>query len=67
MRRRTRLLQATGLDVRWVRPPGNADLQEGEVIMEIHQQEQPRSVALPGGMTMTPGWTLQMRRSEPDR
>ncbi|WP_432171209.1 hypothetical protein [Streptomyces sp. 1222.5] len=63
----TRLLQAAGLDARWVRPPGNADLQQGEVIMEIHQQEQLRSVALPGGLTMTPGWTLQMRRSELDR
>ncbi|MFF7452435.1 MULTISPECIES: hypothetical protein [unclassified Streptomyces] len=63
----TRLLQAAGLDARWVRPPGNADLQQGEVIMEIHQQERLRSVALPGGLTMTPGWTLQMRRSELDR
>jgi hypothetical protein len=63
----TRLLQAAGLDARWVRPPGNADLQQGEVIMEIHQQEQLRSVALPGSLTMTPGWTLQMRRSELDR
>ncbi|OEJ21492.1 hypothetical protein AS594_38755 [Streptomyces agglomeratus] len=63
----TRLLQAAGLDARWVRPPGNADLQQGEVIMEIHQQEQLRSVALPGGLTMTRGWTLQMRRSELDR
>ncbi|MET8134116.1 hypothetical protein ABZV24_19530 [Streptomyces sp. NPDC005251] len=62
-----RLLQASGLDARWVRPPGNADLQQGEVIMEIHQQERLRSVPLPGGLTMTPGWTLQMRRSELDR
>ncbi|MFH8470401.1 hypothetical protein [Streptomyces sp. NPDC017991] len=63
----TRLLQATGLDARWVRPPGKANLQQGEVIMEIHQQERLRSVTLPGGLTMTPGWTLQMRRSELDR
>ncbi|MEV4590952.1 hypothetical protein [Streptomyces chartreusis] len=63
----TRLLQATGMDARWVRPPGKADLQPGEVIMEIHHQERLRSVALPGGLTMTPGWTLQMRRSELDR
>jgi hypothetical protein len=35
--------------------------------MEIHQQEQLRAVALPRGLTMTPGWTLQMRRSELDR
>ncbi|MET7665842.1 hypothetical protein ABZS99_45145 [Streptomyces sp. NPDC005463] len=35
--------------------------------MEIHQQERLRSVTLPGGLTMTPGWTLQMRRSELDR
>ncbi|WP_340375946.1 hypothetical protein U5640_12765 [Streptomyces sp. SS7] len=63
----TRLLQVAGLDARWVRPPGKADLQQGEVIMEIHQQEELRAVALPGGMTMTPGWTLQMRRSELDR
>ncbi|MGW1438711.1 hypothetical protein ACWD7M_26145 [Streptomyces griseus] len=63
----TRLLQAVGLDARWVRPPGNADLQQGEVLMEIHQQERLRSVTLPGGLTMTPGWTLQMRRSELDR
>ncbi|MET7869699.1 hypothetical protein [Streptomyces cyaneofuscatus] len=61
------LLQATGLDARWVRPPGKADLQPGEVIVEIHQQERLRSVPLPGGLTMTPGWTLQMRRSELDR
>jgi hypothetical protein len=63
----TRLLQVSGLDARWVRPPGKGDLQQGEVIMEIHQQEQLRAVALPGGVTMTPGWTLQMRRSELDR
>ncbi len=63
----TRLLQAAGLDAHWVRPPGNTDLQQGEVIMEIHQQERLRSVALPGGLMMTPGWTLQMRRSELDR
>ncbi|WOP38602.1 hypothetical protein RKE32_34925 [Streptomyces sp. Li-HN-5-13] len=63
----TRLLQVAGLDARWVRPPGKADLQQGEVIMEIHQQEELRAVALPGGLTMTPGWTLQMRRSELDR
>ncbi|MER6374051.1 hypothetical protein ABT255_38060 [Streptomyces mirabilis] len=64
----TRLLQATGLDARWVRPPGKTDhLEQGEVIMEIHQQERLRSVTLPGGLTMTPGWTLQMRRSELDR
>lgn len=63
----TRLLQAVGLDARWVRPPGNANLQPGEVIMEIHQQERLRSVALPGGLMMTPGWTLQMGRSELDR
>ncbi|GGX29559.1 hypothetical protein [Streptomyces chryseus] len=63
----TRLLQAAGLDARWVRPPGNADVQQGEVIMEIHQQEQLRSVTLPGGLAVTPGWTLQMRRSELDR
>ncbi|MFF1443300.1 hypothetical protein [Streptomyces sp. NPDC058295] len=53
----TRLLQAAGLDARRVRPPGNADLQQGDV-MEIHQQEQLKSVALLGGLTMTPGWTL---------
>ncbi|MEU6541617.1 hypothetical protein [Streptomyces sp. NPDC047000] len=64
----TRLLQATGLDARWVRPPGKTDhLEQGEVVMEIHQQERLRSVTLPGGVTMTPGWTLQMRRSELDR
>ncbi|MEU5525174.1 hypothetical protein ABZ759_32250 [Streptomyces sp. NPDC047860] len=44
----TRLLQVAGLDTRWVRPPGNADLQQGEVVMEIHKQEELRSVALPG-------------------
>ncbi|MFF3943000.1 hypothetical protein [Streptomyces phaeofaciens] len=32
--------------------------------MEIHQQEQLRAVALPSGPTMTPGRTLQTRRSE---
>ncbi|MFF4551328.1 hypothetical protein [Streptomyces sp. NPDC001435] len=63
----TRLLQVAGLDARWVRPPGKADLQQGEVVMEIHQQEQLRAVALPGGLTMTSGWTLQMRRSELER
>ncbi|MEU3520922.1 hypothetical protein ABZ770_37650 [Streptomyces sp. NPDC006654] len=64
----TRLLQATGLDARWVRPPGKTDhLGQGEVIMEIHHEERLRSVRLPGGLTMTPGWTLQMRRSELDR
>ncbi|MES4886101.1 hypothetical protein ABVB69_37220 [Streptomyces sp. NPDC000349] len=64
----TRLLQATGLDARWVRPPGKADhLEQGEVIIKIHQQERLRPVTLPGGLTMTPGWTLQMRRSELDR
>ncbi|WP_319595627.1 hypothetical protein [Streptomyces sp. ID05-04B] len=63
----TRLLQVAGLDARWVRPPGKGNPQRGEVIMEIHQQEQLRAVALPGGLTMTPGWTLQMRQSELDR
>ncbi len=62
-----RLLQVAGLDARWVRPPGTGDLQQGEVVMEIHHQDQLRSVLLPGGVTMTPGRTLQMRRSELDR
>ncbi|WP_433894216.1 hypothetical protein [Streptomyces sp. CA-111067] len=62
-----RLLEVSGLDARWVRPPGKADLKQGEVLMEVHHQEQLRAVALPGGFTMTPGWTLQMRRSELDR
>lgn len=35
--------------------------------MEIHHQEQLRAVSLPEGLTMTPGWTLQMGRSELDR
>ncbi|WP_327722213.1 hypothetical protein OG381_47680 [Streptomyces sp. NBC_00490] len=30
----TRLLQVSGLDARWVSPPGKGDLQQGEVIME---------------------------------
>ncbi|MGY5014680.1 hypothetical protein ACWCY6_42560 [Streptomyces sp. 900105755] len=63
----TRLLQVSGLDARWVRPPGKAELQPGEVVMEIHSEEKLRAVSLPGGLTMTPGWTLQMRRSELDR
>ncbi|MEU3299766.1 hypothetical protein ABZ729_08080 [Streptomyces sp. NPDC006678] len=62
-----RLLQVAGLDARWVCPPGKADLKQGEVVMEIHHQEGLHAVALPGGLTMTPGWTLQMRRSELDR
>ncbi|MFE0087693.1 hypothetical protein [Streptomyces sp. NPDC058991] len=63
----TRLLQVAGLDARWVRPPGKTNLQQGEVVMEIQRQEELRAVALPGGLKMTPGWTLQMRRSELDR
>ncbi|MFE7854370.1 hypothetical protein [Streptomyces sp. NPDC057403] len=62
----TRLLQVSGLDARWVRPPRKAALQPGEVVMEIHQQERLRSVTLPGGLTMTPSWTLQMLQSELD-
>ncbi|MGW1275575.1 hypothetical protein ACWD4V_01270 [Streptomyces tsukubensis] len=62
-----RLLQATGLDARWTRPPSRDDLRPREVIMEIHQQEELRAVMLPGGLKMTPGWTLQMARSELDR
>lgn len=63
----TRLVQAGGLDARWVRPPGRAELQSGDVLMEIHRQESLRAVTVPGGLTMTPGWVLQMRRSELDR
>jgi hypothetical protein len=63
----TRLLQLSGMDARWIRPPGNHDLQSGEVVMEIHREEQLRSVLLSGGLTMTPAWTLQMRRSALDR
>ncbi|MFJ8363967.1 hypothetical protein [Streptomyces sp. NPDC093984] len=59
--------KAAGLDARWVHPPGKADHQPGEVLMEIHQQERLRGTALPGGLTMTPGWTLQMRLSELER
>jgi hypothetical protein len=62
-----RLLQVAGLDAHWVRPPGKADLKPGQVVMEIHQQEGLRAVTLSGGLTITPGWTLQMRRSELDR
>lgn len=61
------LLQVAGLDAHWTRPPGKADLKPGDVVMEIHHQERLRAVPLPGGVTMTPGWTLQMGRSELDR
>ncbi|MEV0640653.1 hypothetical protein AB0I77_38160 [Streptomyces sp. NPDC050619] len=61
------LLRVVGLDAHWVRPPGKANLKPGDVVMEIHHQEQFRAVSLPGGLTMTPGWTLQMGRSELDR
>lgn len=61
------LLQLAGMDARWVRPPEKGNLRPGEVVMEIHRQEHLRSVLLPGGVTMTPGRTLQMRRSELDR
>ncbi|WP_405537582.1 hypothetical protein OG787_32565 [Streptomyces sp. NBC_00075] len=61
------LLQVAGLDAHWVLPSGKASLKPGQVVMEIHQQEQLRAVPLPGGLTMTPGWTLQMGRSELDR
>ncbi|GGR81773.1 hypothetical protein Snoj_39200 [Streptomyces nojiriensis] len=61
------LLQVAGLGARWVRPPGNTDLEPGEVVMEIHQPEYLRSVLLPGGIRMTPGWTLQIQRSALDR
>ncbi|MEU6573564.1 hypothetical protein [Streptomyces sp. NPDC046805] len=61
------LLRVAGLDAHWVRPPGKADLKPGDVVMEIHHQEQFLAVSLPGGLTMTPGWTLQMGRSELDR
>ncbi|MCD7441001.1 hypothetical protein K4B79_22590 [Streptomyces lincolnensis] len=61
------LLKVAGLDAHWVRPPGKSDLRPGQVVMEIHQQEQLRALPLPGGLTMTPGWTLQMGRSELDR
>ncbi|MFD7334929.1 hypothetical protein ACFV98_02850 [Streptomyces violascens] len=61
------LLQVSGLDARWVHPPGKADLKPGDVVMEIHAQDGLRAVPLPGGLTMTPGWVLQMCRSELDR
>ncbi|QXE34427.1 hypothetical protein KQY30_09140 [Streptomyces sp. GMY02] len=61
------LLQVAGFDAHWVRPPGKADLKPGDVVMEIHYQEELRAVPLPGCLTMTPGWTLQMGRSELDR
>jgi hypothetical protein len=62
-----RLLQVAGLDARWVRPPRHKDLQPGEVVMEIRRQEHLRTVLLPGGLTVTPGRTLQVCRSELDR
>ncbi|MEU9699487.1 hypothetical protein [Streptomyces sp. NPDC047981] len=63
----TRLLRAAGLDAHWIRPPGPRAPQPGEVFMEIHHQDQLQARLLPGGMTMTPGWTLQMAPSELDR
>ncbi|MFJ2719795.1 hypothetical protein [Streptomyces sp. NPDC087437] len=61
-----RLLQVAGLDAHWVLPPGKMSLKPGQVVMEIHQREQLRGL-LPGALTMAPGWTLQMGRSELDR
>ncbi|WP_086822460.1 hypothetical protein [Streptomyces sp. NRRL B-24572] len=63
----TRLLRAAGLDAHWIRPPGPRAPQPGEVFMEIHHQDQLQVRLLRGGMTMTPGWTLQMAPSELDR
>jgi hypothetical protein len=42
----TRLRQAADPDARPGPAPGKADLRQGEVIMEIHQQEQLRSVTI---------------------
>jgi hypothetical protein len=61
------LLGLTGLDARWVRPPGNGELAPGEVVMEIHREDRLRSVTLPNGFSMVPGKVLQMRRAELDR
>ncbi|MEU6166400.1 hypothetical protein [Streptomyces tanashiensis] len=61
------LLQVAGVNARWVRPPGDATLRGGEVVMEIHQQDELTAVYLPGGLKMTQGITLQVTRSELDR
>jgi hypothetical protein len=62
-----RLLEvATGLEARWTRKPGRADLQPGEVIMSVHRQAA-YAQQLSNGWTATPGWTLEMRRSALDR
>ncbi|MFI8400921.1 hypothetical protein ACIGG5_11860 [Streptomyces sp. NPDC085463] len=63
----TKLLQVAGLDARWVRSPGDAALRNGEVVMEIHQQDELTAVFLPNGLKVTQGITLQMTRSELDR
>jgi hypothetical protein len=62
-----RLLQAAGLDARWVRPPGLGDLQPGDVVMEIHRSDPLRAAILPGGIRMVPGQVLQLCRAELDR
>ncbi|MEV0192229.1 hypothetical protein AB0I39_27310 [Kitasatospora purpeofusca] len=62
-----RLLQAAGLDARWVRPPGHADLQPGEVLMEIRRDQPLRNSITTGGLRLVSSRTLQLRRSELDR
>ncbi|MFB6529890.1 hypothetical protein [Streptomyces sp. NPDC056399] len=62
-----KLLQVSGLDAQWVRPSGRAHLRNGEVVMEIHQQNELTAVFLPNGLKATQGITLQVTRSEIDR
>lgn len=60
----TEALRGIGFEARWVRPPGEADLAPGEVVMEL-------SATLIGpvirNLRMDLGRTLQVRRSAIDR
>lgn len=57
-------LRAAGFDARWVRPPGTADLEPGEVVMELRATvEGP----VHRGIRMDLARTLQVRRSALDR
>ncbi|MEV7775904.1 hypothetical protein [Kitasatospora sp. NPDC086791] len=61
-----RQLQASGMDARWVRPPGNGDLERGQVVMEISDYRPLRAV-LTGNSHAAVTRRLQVRRLEIDR
>jgi hypothetical protein len=57
-------LRSAGIQARWVRPPGPADLVPGEVVMDMKTSERHPA---PYGKVMELTRTLQMRHSELDR